>query len=354
MESETRARVKFDAELFKVTGMDTNMDRLDIGMWLRMEWRDPNLQLCDCSSATDKLELESRLDLEGQVWMPDFAVNEFYTMTRTETGDFSLRTGVEESEGVLVSFSVDLRMTIACPLTTNFYPFDRNHCLVRVGSYGHTHDMVQFTRGTISSSNIKYKDLVVKVRYLCQEEAAKDNMLMDGFKIIFVREGFAIRDMYQYVMDIIVATAAAAILLPIEWDGVGLLDKSAPIMEASLVSLFLLFDLYSKAPQTSQGRDSIILSVEFGYLVVNVFGVHLLLCLFTRSLWASRVLGKSPWDRYTYNRIIYLFNKILFVLLLLIYVAKNVAFWNRREIDVDMDSLDQCTCNEECFEAGGH
>ena len=349
-------QVTFDAKVLKLTGLDTKSNRLDLGLWVGMEWREPSLQLCDCSEAGDRLQ--AGMDLEGLVWMPQLAVTEAQALTRSEKHHTALQ--VEDgAKGVKISFSVDLRLTIKCHLVTEYYPFDRNRCLVRVGSYSHTHSGTKFTRGSITSRNIKYKDLVVKVLYMCEEEVTQSDGRMEGFKIILVREGFAVKKLYGFVMDIFMAMAAFSILLPIEWHGVGLLDKSSPIVEAAVSSFYILFDVYSKTPQTSQGRDSILLTLEFSNLMINVCGFILLFIFLLRRIWASQIFGKLKWSTESLNVLLYFFNKASFCLLIFIYVTKTDSFWQDKEIESLSQMYhnhieEECKCDVTCLKKTVH
>ena len=91
----------------------------------------------------------------------------------------------------MVHFSMDLRATLICSFEPASFPFDRNMCYVRVGSYSHNKMMLLFKRNTIIAKDLNLRDFNISVKALCKEDARNEKYgeILDGFKLVLVREG---------------------------------------------------------------------------------------------------------------------------------------------------------------------
>ena len=296
------AIVRVDLKLLKLTGINFDEDSLDIGLWVGMEWEDMNLSVCDCS---DQNRTQIDMDLEGEVWLPDLAIFSWKKLERVTILTPEKQFLVQKRKGtVMVYFSVDLRTTVMCPFNPSWYPFDRNLCYVRVGSYSHTDEMIQFVRNSFSSKKIIYKDIKVFPKALCEEESglhAGDSTTewgtLDGFKIILNREGVAMKMMYTFTMNVFVITASLASLLPSKPQAGLEVDKSAPLIEAAISSYYVLFDLLSQTPLNSTGDN---MMVEFvrssNYFVYLSMVIYFGMLFYRRFGKMTAQLGRAAWQ----------------------------------------------------------
>lgn len=273
--------VAWDAKLLKVTGVDLHRDKIDLGIFVRLRWTDPDLALCDCSGGG---RTDAKMDVVKEVWTPDFVVKERVSMRRQ--GPLDMQLVQAAGGGVALALALEFRLTIKCRLEAKFYPFDRHACPVRLKSLTHDHGAVTFVRGDIGSRHIRYKDIRVSVLTLCEEEARG----LDGFKLVLEREGVAMQRMYGFVKAICLVVATFAAQLPVFWRHGGMQDLSAGLVEAAVVMFYFLFDLTFKSAPTSEGVDSVVEGFAFGNDLVNVYGVYLLVVLLLRRVWLE-VLG---------------------------------------------------------------
>ena len=89
--SGSAPEVTFNAKLLKLTGIKMTQNELDLGMWVRMEWFDPRLNLCSCGK-TGQLdpmkEVSSGTSMQGNmedfVRTPDFTIYERVHSVRRE------------------------------------------------------------------------------------------------------------------------------------------------------------------------------------------------------------------------------------------------------------------------------
>jgi len=408
--------VLFDLKLLKLTGANFDEDSLDLGLWVGMEWKDKDLSICDCTGLNRS---ETDMNLEGQVWIPDMAIFTAKAIDRlillAPENQFHLKK--LEGGGVQFYFSLDVRSTVVCPFNNTWYPFDRNLCYVRFGSFSHSSNSVKFSRRHFDTRNIIYKDIQIHPKALCQEEAgifeAEDHHpgdTLDGFKIIMNRRGTAMKNTYTFTCVMFVLTAAFTTLLPTN-PAEGLqVDKSGALVEACIVSYYILYDLLSQGPLDRYGRNMLINFVTTSNTFVYSSGVIYFLTLFIgrfgkmtylligrcskMTSWLVMFIcrRKSGTDRGSgevevvtegelsendrrhveeehltsgdeYNRahlVCYIVSKLFFPLVMLSYWGFSNHFWLKQEMAAmskeyhNRDIIGSCTCNQQCLQAGGH
>ena len=406
--------VDFDLRLLKLTGVNFKEDTVDIGLWVGMEWEDPNLSMCNCKDEESEYEVD--MDLEGKIWMPDMALYSWKKIERMNILSPNKQFLVQKrNDTIKIYFSVDLRSTVMCPFNPTFYPYDRNICYVRIGSYSHNSAMLQFRRHSFSYANIIYKDIKVYPRALCNEEAwvgvekdgslkTMDDSLLDGFKIILNREGKTMKDMYVFTMHLFLITAGLASLLPSHPPEGLEVDKSGPIIEVVISSYYILFDLITQTPIDNLGKNMLIefvrISNNFVYSTVVIYFSILYVRRFGKSTFQvaryvfkyvvsgfSRVgscvrgevneVVKSEENRdieednegirrgdkaeSVIDIICYIANKTYFMVLVLVYWGFSNQYWLKNEMMAisimhhNRATGDTCTCTQKCQEShGGH
>jgi len=310
--------VAWDAKLLKVTGVDLHRDKIDLGVFVRLRWTDPDLALCDCSGGS---RTDAKMDVVEEVWTPDFVVKERVSMTRQGPLDMQLVAGA--GGGVALTLALEFRLTVKCRLEAKFYPFDRHACPVRLKSLTHDHGAVTFVRGDIGSRHIRYKDIKVSVLELCEEEARG----LDGFKLVLEREGVAMQKMYGFVKAICLVVATFATQLPVFWRHGGMQDLSAGLVEAAVVMFYFLFDLTFKSAPTSEGVDSVVEGFAFGNDLVNVYGVYLLLVLLLRRVW----LEVLAWPVDSLQALLRHSRAAVTAAAVFVFAAEDALYWLGRE-----------------------
>ena len=403
--------VLFDLKLLKLTGANYEEDSLDLGLWVGLEWKDMNLHICDC---TDLNRNKVDMNLEGQVWIPDLAIFTAKSIDRlillTPENQFHLTK--LESGGVQFYFSLDVRTTVICPFNNTWYPFDRNLCYVRFGSFSQSSKLVKFTRRHFDTRNIIYKDIKIHPKALCLEEAgifeAGDHHpgdTLDGFKIIMNRKGIAMKNTYSFTCIMFVLTAALASLLPTNPAEGQQVDKSGVLVEACIVSYYILYDLLSQGPLNRYGKNLLINFVTTSNYFVYSSGLVYFLTLFIGRfgkmtyrlirfimLMSSRLSEKQDVDggsgevevvakveilegdlrnveqedltiveRSDLNHLVcFVVSKVFFPLLMLSYWGFSNYFWLKQEMEAmsqehhNRDTSGSCTCHQHCEKPGGH
>ena len=404
MSDKETPKVFFDLKLLKLTGVNFNEDSLDIGLWVGMEWEDMNLSMCNCRNEEQEYQVD--MDLEADIWVPDLAFYSWKKIERVSILTPNKQFLVQKRNGkILIYFSMDLRSTVMCPFKATHYPFDRNLCYVRVGSYSHSDQMLKFVRNSFSSSNIIYKDMKVYPKALCNEEAGFDSDgkqeegTLDGFKIIFNREGRTMKTMYIFTMNLFLITAGLASLLPSNPIAGVNVDKSGPIIEVVISSYYILFDLLSQTPIDNLGQNMLVGFVSksnyFVYSTVIIYFTMLYIRRFGKMTFHLSVAGVrfivKGWGRVVMrirgevvvreedrdveddviveededdkviDMICYVINKTYFMVLMLAYWGFSNHYWLKQEI-VAISNMhhnrmtgETCTCEQECSNGhGGH
>ena len=145
--------VHFDVDLSKVTNVKFKDNTMDIALWFGMTWEDANLHICNCRDHQEEFSIP--INSEGHIWIPDVTMYKLKKVERVKvlkpTGRFPVE---KRNNTTMVHFSMDLRATLMCSFEPASFPFDRNMCYVRVGSYSKTMIMLLFKRHTIITRDI--------------------------------------------------------------------------------------------------------------------------------------------------------------------------------------------------------
>ena len=200
----TAPNVTFDIKLLKLTGIKMAQNELDLGIWARMVWFDPRLKLCNCGKTGKQLDFEQEVstgtkmqgNMEDFVWTPDFTINERVHSVRREGSllDFMLEAD-EESSGVKISFTVNLRATVKCMYKTRNFPYNTDSCPVRIVPYNHGHEVsTKFFHRDLAKSNIIYKDM--KVVDACPLPKEYGEAGENGFRVVLDRRGGGVMRTY--------------------------------------------------------------------------------------------------------------------------------------------------------------
>ena len=255
--SNPSPEVSFEVKLLKLTGIKLKRNELDLGMWLRMHWYDPRLKLCACGKAGQELGLEQEVpadtrkkahmqeNVEEHIWTPDFTVKERAHSVRREGNllDFLVEAD-EESSGVNIGFTVNLRVAVKCKFKTMDYPFNKNNCPVTIVPYNHEHDQsVKFVIRNMTMRNILYKDLKVDV---CPQLRENGEAAKNGFMVVLDRRGGGEFRTYEFTMRAFVVTSILAVALSPRYTDVSFIG------EAVLTGFYIDFDLYNKSPPVAE------------------------------------------------------------------------------------------------------
>ena len=250
----------------RLTGIKLKRNELDLGMWLRMHWYDPRLKLCACGKEGEELGLEQcpadtrkkahmQENVEEHIWTPDFTVKERAHSVRREGNllDFLVEAD-EESSGVNIGFTVNLRVAVKCKFRTMDYPFNKNNCPVTIVPYNHEHDQsVKFVIRNMTMRNILYKDLKVDV---CPQLRENGEAAKNGFMVVLDRRGGGEFRTYEFTMRAFVVTSILAVALSPRYTDVSFIG------EAVLTGFYIDFDLYNKAPPVAEEDGGITLLEE--------------------------------------------------------------------------------------------
>lgn len=291
-------KVKFDVELHKMNRVDMLRNRLFIGIELRMAWTDPILSLCDCRLNN---RTQTDQDLQAYVWTPDFLVEESESKYKVGPHDFYLRKGRKSDQGLRLGMAMNLKVVVTCDLFEHYYPFDRNRCIIRVGSHYHSREAVKFVGGdAYGFGDIKYKDLAEEISGLCDKEMIDGK---DGFKLFLKRKGTVVKDLYELLLAFSLAVLMLSVLLPVVWEWAGIRDQSGPVTAVMSMSFFILFAIYSRNPPTADLTDSYLLltSVERGNLLVNLGVLWTVVNLICRRL--GQRFDARPFYNITYEEL---------------------------------------------------
>jgi len=287
--------VTFDAKLLKLTGIKMSQDELDLGMWMRLMWHDPRLELCACgipwkgleeNSVGRRIGAEMQGNFEEFMWTPDFTISERIHSVRREGSllDFLVEADKEIS-GVNISFTVNLRVAAKCMYNIHDYPYNKNSCHVRIVPYNHGHnDSAQFVPKNLTRRNILYKDVDVEVCLLPRERGMA---VKNGFRVVLDRRGDGVMRTYEFTMMTFAVTAVLSVALSPRYTDVSFIG------EAVLAAFYIDFDLYTKAPPVPIADGGETLLEEVTRIVYTVVLIEAVICISLRFL-VRRFLENKP------------------------------------------------------------
>jgi len=189
--------------LKKVWRVDEAEDNFLAHMRLTMSWIDPQLRLCRCRGQGMQMETLRLDELEEvKVWLPDLHIYELREDEELLTSGMSglERAGKKSAvslssaggDQVAISQNLDIVTELACHVNLTYFPFERNKCKVRFGSYSYGHKRVVFKQTSLSPPSLTNSHLSLKVFPLPAKDrwvkrmvaSGTQNHVYDGFYII--------------------------------------------------------------------------------------------------------------------------------------------------------------------------
>ncbi|GMR46656.1 hypothetical protein PMAYCL1PPCAC_16851, partial [Pristionchus mayeri] len=109
----------------------------EVDLYMYTSWKDPRL----AHNLSDELVLINDKSARDMMWLPDlYFANarhcKFQEVTVPNFNLFVARSG-------LISYSLRATCSISCSLDLVNYPMDKQHCVIRVISYGYTRDQLR-------------------------------------------------------------------------------------------------------------------------------------------------------------------------------------------------------------------
>ncbi|KAI1711016.1 neurotransmitter-gated ion-channel ligand binding domain-containing protein [Ditylenchus destructor] len=126
---------------------DVNME-YSAQFTFREEWRDPRLayeRLADENTQIPKfvvLATNEQPDLSQQIWMPDTFFQNEKEARRHLIDKPNVLIRIHADGRIL--YSVRLSLVLSCPMSLEYYPLDRQTCLIDLASYAYTTDDIEY------------------------------------------------------------------------------------------------------------------------------------------------------------------------------------------------------------------
>ena len=359
--------VHFDVDLSKVTNVNFKVNSMDTALRFGMTWEDANLHMCNCRD--DQEEFSIPINLEGHIWIPDVTMYKLKEVKRVKVLKPTGRFLVEKwNNTTMVHFSMDLRVMLICTFEPASFPFDRNICYIRVGSYSHTKTMLLFKRNTITTKNIEYREFNISVRALCKEEAKNDKYgeVLDGFKLVLVRDGNERNDMYVLMMHLFLITAGLAIVLPGNPRNMEI-DPSEPLIGVAISAYYILYDLQAHTPIDDMGNNVLTRFVEHCNNFIHVTLIAYFFAIYIRRFGKATVfvckycwmkirgqiveddIGDEEEDGSINNKFSYL-DKALVLALVPAYILFHNIYWIREKNSALSNEVHNRAMQDSCTE----
>ena len=131
IEETNRIGISMDInEVMEISDKDYS---ITIAMYFAVEWQEPRLKLLPSSGAAEDL-VSTSVELIQDLWLPNPYIYNLKTF-KVLDGAMSKLSGLWIDGDKNLFFSQNTLITFICPMTFDKFPFDRQICQFRVGSY---------------------------------------------------------------------------------------------------------------------------------------------------------------------------------------------------------------------------
>jgi len=250
-------QVAMDFRVRKVWEVVEAEDHFTADIWLQLSWLDPQLALCRCGEAA--VEGRGRTFVltrpDGVVWVPDLHVWEMREVERKHglgsRGHLEhLVLRADPATGlVTVTQEVELVAELACHANTTHFPWERNRCLARFGSYSANSSALVFRQASRRlPAALRHPEFRLRLfplpavnRWVRRPTAAAwpETFVYDGFTMVVDRGGgrlWRVLVPYGGVAVVLVATSLAGLLMPLQQR-----IDIGPLFATTLLGLVILF-----------------------------------------------------------------------------------------------------------------
>ena len=296
----------------RISLVDEAEDHYTANMWLQLTWLDPQLTLCRCDQV-ERQEEAYTVSWVGndRVWLPDLHIWEARTFARKY--GFGGRRKVERvklrkdnDNRVLVTQDINFEAELACHFNTSFFPFERNKCMVRFGSYSKDASQVMFQQNSrhlpgrlhhlefqLQLFPLPAKDRLVEM----QTATGEKSFIYDGFQMIVDRgEGRVWRILLPYglpILILVIVSLAGIFLMsghPVHRIGV---DR-APLFSITLLGMVMIFvDATNFTPMGFEPTASPLITFIKGSIGA-ILGCFVGLCLIIRAVSDGFIANSDP------------------------------------------------------------
>jgi hypothetical protein len=169
-------RVRLDLRVWKVSRVVLAEHHFTAHLQLQLTWVDPQLALCSCGGA----------DLATtRVWLPDIDIRQM----RSKKGILGRRGAKQRVRlrraggdgGVTVTYDQEVRVELACPFITTYFPFDRNKCMVRIGSFSYNESQVVMELGAARMpARPRHPDFLLRLQPLRAKDRVVERVAAGG------------------------------------------------------------------------------------------------------------------------------------------------------------------------------
>jgi len=127
-----------DVDILEVSDLKHTLTML---MYMGVHWNEPRLISPKDLGKQNKVPLD--LQFLEHLWLPDLDI---YNVKHIK--DFKVLkklAGLWAYNGTVLFFSQSILLTIFCPMSFNWYPFEIQHCKLEIGSYSYDMENVKFS-----------------------------------------------------------------------------------------------------------------------------------------------------------------------------------------------------------------
>ena len=221
-------------------------------------------------------------DIWDRIWIPDFTVWETRTFERELgiTAEKLMKISMQKekevhgvSPGVHVDMEFDMKADVNCHFNTTWYPYDKNICLVQMGSYSHPEHVIYFVTDEINKLSLKetYKEYMISLYPLLGKDGIihyhKMKYRYGGFKVLMARMPEKVEYQYTVAMSVNVMLALGSTLIPAQKEEGITIDDRTNLLSGSLISAVLVFQF---AVKNSPSSNELTLTPLIKYIAVSL------------------------------------------------------------------------------------
>jgi len=317
----------FDVSMLR--GIDEENGLIDVELNVVLTWEDPEIAVCVCDENEKSADGKYRFgrNLEEVIWKPDVHVWNFKSYERVnglvQLNDMEVKS--RDNCPTQITWGIDLQATLRCQMVMDWYPFDRNLCHVKFGSFSHPGEGLVFFNGEKtmkhSFAKVHYKDYMFKTIPLCDhetEEVVKDvngkssMYKVSGYSLVITRSPNRVFGEHVLVLSILVSISIFSSCLSLES------GRAVLVSSTGLSAIFLMILIDETTPQ-GQGGDNMILIYADGCLCFILL-TFIKFCILRAFLRWSAMTPK-------YIRLLVWVDKIFGLVWLLSFILFNLIYW---------------------------
>jgi len=342
-------------EVSRVRTIDEDNGLIDMQFKVSMTWDDPEIGVCVCDDeekSADGIYNVGRSS-EDFIWLPDLNVWNFKSYQRVkglvELNDMKIKS--RDNCPTQITWGINIVAKLWCPMRMQWYPYDRNVCHIKFGSFSHPGEGVVFFDGEKTMKHdfakVNYKDYKFKMMPLCDhqtEEVVNDHsgessrFKVSGCSLVITRSPRRVFGEHVLVLSILVSISIFSSCLPLDSGRAVLVSSTA----LSVIFLSILID--ENTPQGTAGENLIHLYADV--CLCFILFTFIEFCILNGILkWSTMTREKS--------RLFGWVDKVFFIVWLLVFILFNLVWWqwtpgfspthchNEKYSDVDCSNSDE-------------